>query len=187
MNTNKHKYNPLDIEPLLKEKTFDELNTSEKAFLIEQLGSESQIKQYQKMLQCCSTAAAINPNFQPNTGIQAHIRSKVPPAPSVINSGFESIFVAIAGLFSVRSPMSSGIAIAMLTLAFWFGGNMEQSYYNSYEAMQDSLAVNSMLPTDVAIHDNILQNDSNSTVTQPKVYRHTIMADSFSVRGILRQ
>lgn len=186
MNTHKYNRTPLDIEPLLMEKSFEELDAAERAFLVEQLGSESQIKAYQQMLQCCEMAAAIEPNLRPNAGIQAHVRSKVPPAPSLIKNGLESIFVALAGLFAVRSPMSSGIAIAMLTLAFWFGGNMEQSYYNNFEAMQDSLAINSTLP-DAAIYEQALQNDSNTIITTPKTLNHKIVADSFSVRGILRQ
>ncbi len=185
MNT-KYKWTVLDIEPLLKEKSFEELNAIERAFLVDQLGNETQIKEYQKLLQCCETAAAIQPNLCPKAGIQAHVRSKVPPAPSVVKNGLESIFVVFSSLFAVRSPIRSGMAIAMLTLAFWFGGNMEQSYYNNFEAMQDSLAINSTLP-DAAVYQQTLQNDSNTMITLPKALNHKIMADSFTVKGILRQ
>ncbi|MEZ4887980.1 MAG: hypothetical protein R3E32_24845 [Chitinophagales bacterium] len=181
----KHKQTILDIEPLLKEKSFEEMDMTERDFLFQHLGNESQIKQYQALLQCYSKATIINPKLRPKAAIQSHLRNKL-EAQSVVRNGLESIFVAIASLFAVRSSMNSGIALAMLTLAFWFGSNMEQSLQNNFEYMQDSLAMAAF--PDTAMYNQPLQNDSNTAIVMPKTFYHTTMlADSFTIRGILRQ
>jgi len=185
-----HKRTILDIEPLLKDKTFEELDAGERAFLTEHLGSESQIKHYQTMLQCCSKAVVITPDLRPNPAIQNRLRNKL-KTQSVVKNGLETFFVAIGSLFSVRSPISSGIAVAMLTLTFWFNSNMEQSFYNTFEEKQDSLAIMAMMP-DTAVYntsngEQASREDSNTMIAMPKTFNHTMSSDSFSIRGILRQ
>ncbi len=182
---NSYKWTVLDIEPLLMSKSFEELEVVERAFLVEHLGDEAQIKQYQKILQCTSKAVSIEPQLRPKLAIQARVRSRI-QAPSVVKNGMESFFLAFSGLLTVRSPIRSGMTLAMLTLAFWFTCNLEQSYLNTQEALQDSLAYQQWYDSEASSRP--FKSDSNHTFTMPKrLHSGSILRDSFTADGIRRQ
>lgn len=162
---NSYKWTVLDIEPLLMSKSFEELNVAERAFLVGHLGDEAQIKQYQKILQCTSKAVSIEPKLRPKAAIQARVRSRI-QTPSVVKNGMEGFFLAFSGLLAIRSPIRSGLALAMLTLAFWFTCNLEQSYLNTQEALQDSLVYQQWYDSEASSQP--FKSDSNSTITLPK-------------------
>lgn len=189
MTPNNHPYtpqHPFDVEELLLAKSLDHLSPTEWSFLKQHLGSEQQIRAYQQLLQQTQQVLAVptQPKLQPRPMLQAQLRQKVQQRQQSLRSGFDQLFIAFIGLFSMRSPLSSSLAVGLLAIAFWVGTDFNQGMLHPADHVQDSLSVYSSMDTAVTICDS---NVARKTVPLMPKCKGAFRPDSFVINAIIRQ
>lgn len=187
-NSNKFNWTILDIEPMLLSKPLTDLTPEEMQFLQQHLGSWEQIKAYHQFLSMNHSCmdAQDYPEIEPDPMIQQRLRRKLKPQKTYRN-GFESIGVALWGLFKVSSPLQTGMVAAMLAVCFWMNSTV-----NDFNSPHSVFANDSLTMQSAGVDSSVFFNRTNthdSMSDSAYQWKHNNQADSFlfEIKGILRQ
>jgi len=169
-------YSINDIEPLLLNKSLEQLNEAERSFLEQQLGKENQILAYQQMLQMNSMFLDTNemPVVRPKESIRLAVRAKMIKKQTPQKKGFEAIFMGLFAWMSIKSPVyRTSLALVMMMAMAWSGS------YNSIVGERGVLLTDT-LTRSINVPMRVLADSNNRSSAQPTQWRGL---DSFSVRN----
>ncbi len=175
----------LDIENILMCKQWSDLSTEERQLLQQYIGNKKQVMAYQQLLQQTKHVLDVQqqPELQVRPATQSLLHQKLKARQQTTQkNGLGSLLLGFWSLLTLRNPASSGIALAMLILTFWYGGQLEDNMQLQMDYASDSIAMHIQ---DTASTTKALP-DSNQFIMNQK-YIGNIVADSFAIQGILRK
>ena len=193
MMNEQNKLDFCEIENILIHKQFKDLLLAEKELLQKHIGNQEQIVAYQQFLR--QTQQVLNPIQAPEIkarpSIQQQLRQRLQAQKlgknnSIQKNSLEQFCLSILSIFTLRPPLHTGLAMAILVLAFWCGNHFNQYTANQGNLVSDSIAFHIADTASVFLPAD--DSDSNK-IKRPILPKDTAKSstDSFNINAILRR